>query len=395
MQSVSRLSVCMWLSFVFAGVCRGGSPEILLCREFENFGEGHGVTVVSFPGASGETAGSLASVAELTTALRLKSGPYTLVMRTWAPAGDQDAFFVTIDSKRVRRTVPIGKWGSVTWPFKAGAAPVFLLIEGQEPGVIIDRIGIVRGTHLDGTVDLGRMDLKHGGTIVAPAETLPCYTRSCVLKQALPAIRDPWPGAALAVDFTKAVGKFSGQGRIMTDADGAFASLEMPDSRLDVGISPVGDGKTLTIGWWVKPRHAAEVWSDQGWHFFLGARSIDGALRIELSRHVLSGFRLRVAEGTAEEAIVLDTRHLDPMKWHHLLVSWDLRGDRQRLWLLVNGRGRSTRFPTTFTARRIGVLEFGNSPSGSGLPFLPMDGALDGIWIQSHTAEAMITHPRK
>jgi len=198
----------------------------------------------------------------------------------------------------------------------------------------------------------------------------------------------------LAVDFTRNIGEFRGHGSIVADAAGEFASLGMPDGRFDVDISSVGDGKALTIGWWVKPRPAASVWSDQGWHFFLGARSTDGALGIELSRHVVSGLKLRVAGGAAEESIVLETRHLDPEEWHHVLVSWDLGGDGQELWLLVDGQGRTKRFPKTFTPGRVSVLQFGNSPSGSGLPFLPMDGALDGISIQPGSAGAMVIPQR-
>lgn len=394
-QTVLRVCMYACLSVMSVGLCQGGTPEVLLCREFESFGAGYGVSVVPFPGATGGTAGSLSSDAEQTTALRLQPGPYTLVMRTWAPAGDQDAFFVTFNSRRVRRTVPIGRWGAVTWPFKAEGAPVFLLIEGQEPGVIIDRIAIVRGTHADGTVDLGTMALERGDAVAVPAETAPRSVRRCVLKQALPTVRDPWPKAALAVDFSKTTGKLVGHGSVVTDAAGEFALLDMPDGRFDLDLSPVGAEQALTIGWWVRPRPAASVWSDQGWHFFLGAHSSDGTLRIELSRHIVSGLKLRVAEGSIEEAIVLETRHLDPQEWHHLFVSWDLGGDRQELWLCVDGRGRTVRFPKAFTPRQIGVLEFGNSPSSSGLPFLPMDGALDGIWVQSGSAGALVTHSRE
>ncbi|MBT3378170.1 MAG: hypothetical protein HN742_27105 [Lentisphaerae bacterium] len=390
-QSVSRLCVYACLSVVFAGLCRGQGPDVLLCREFENFGEGPGVSVVPFAEASGGTAGSLAPSAERVTALRLKPGAYTLVMRTWAPAGDQDAFFVTFGSRRIRRTVPIGRWGSVSWPFEAGVSPVFLVIEGQEPGVIIDRLAIVRGTHADESIDLAKSALMRGDTVTVPPETAPRSVRRCVLRQPLPAVRGSWPNAGLAVDFTDTIGTFRGHGSIRTDAAGEFAALEMPDGRFDLDASSVGNGEALTIGWWVKPRPAASVWSDQGWHFFLGVRSQDGARRIELSRHVVLGMRLRIAAGKAEEAIVLATRQLDPLKWHHLLVSWDLRGDRQKLWFLIDGRGKSVRFPAAFAPSRIKTLEFGNSPSGSGLPFLAMDGALDGIWVQDDSAETMVT----
>lgn len=86
------------------------------------------------------------------------------------------------------------------------------------------------------------------------------------------------------------------------------------------------------------------------------------------------------------ERIEIDTRNLDIDGWHHLLVSWDLRGDRQRIWLLLNGSGQQLCVPAgTFPPGRFASLEFGNRPSGWQTPFIPLDGAIDALRVQAES----------
>ncbi|HCA46269.1 MAG TPA: hypothetical protein DEP45_02600 [Armatimonadetes bacterium] len=66
-----------------------------------------------------------------------------------------------------------------------------------------------------------------------------------------------------------------------------------------------------------------------------------------------------------------------------MLVSWDLRGDRQYLWAMVDGVGMQSFFPHTFDGGGFSRIEIGNSPSDWDVPYLPMDGAVDAIRISN------------
>ncbi len=138
----------------------------------------------------------------------------------------------------------------------------------------------------------------------------------------------------------------------------------------------------------MQPRPAAQVWTDQGWHYFLhGAPVVAGGTRLDLSRHIASSLELALSAGETREAVTVPTGNLDLQAWHHLLVSWDLRGERQYLWLLLDGKGFQSFFPATEGGRKalgplqLGALQFGNTPSGDDIPLLPMDGAVDEVRV--------------
>ena len=72
---------------------------------------------------------------------------------------------------------------------------------------------------------------------------------------------------------------------------------------------------------------------------------------------------------------------MDADAWHHLLVSWDMTGQRQRLWLLLDGVGQQVFFEPIFEPTDFQRVEIGNTPLSSDLPFLFLDGAIDELQI--------------
>lgn len=176
---------------------------------------------------------------------------------------------------------------------------------------------------------------------------------------------------------------------------GSGLQLQMPDGRYDVAAADWDWAQQGTIEWWVQPRPAAQIWRNQGWHYFLHVRpeQPDG-FQLDLWRHPLTSLRLSASRGLAPhgpidqppERIEIDTRNLDIDAWHHLVVSWDLAGERQRIWLLLNGSGQQLCVPAgTFPPGRFASLEFGNRPSGWQTPFIPLDGAIDALRVQAES----------
>jgi hypothetical protein len=80
----------------------------------------------------------------------------------------------------------------------------------------------------------------------------------------------------------------------------------------------------------------------------------------------------------------MSTSDLDVEAWHHMLVSWDLTGERQYLWLMVDGRGVQAFFENRFDpAVKFSSIEIGNTPSGWDIPHLHIDGAIDELKISN------------
>jgi len=63
------------------------------------------------------------------------------------------------------------------------------------------------------------------------------------------------------------------------------------------------------------------------------------------------------------------------------VLSWDLTGERQYLWLLFDGAGEQVFFPRRFDPGRFSRIEIGNTPSGWDVPYLCIDGAVDELRI--------------
>ncbi|NLF16178.1 MAG: LamG domain-containing protein [Lentisphaerae bacterium] len=361
-------------------------PEVLFCAEIEGIGEPVGLTTVAVPEAAGGMAASLSGDAWVAWGLRLDPGEYTLLFSAFAPAGDQDGLFVTIAGRRQRFTVPIGRWGQCAMAFTTAAAgPVGFTIDGQEPGARIDRCAVVRGTVAVDRLDIGKVALTPGGERYLPAAELPHVDRPCRLAQFPPA--DDADNATRREDFDAArIDGVEGRHGIGEGPWGPCLVLGQPDGRFTIDLEPAlrlaGAG---TVEWWVRPRPALHAWSDQGWRYLFHAQPAPGsALRLDLSRSPGTELALRLSgsgAGDADARIATDTRGLDPEAWHHILVSWERAGDVVTLWLLVDGRGRQRQWRPDAAPGGFRRLVFGNAPPDDGLPFLPMDGAIDRIRI--------------
>lgn len=192
-------------------------------------------------------------------------------------------------------------------------------------------------------------------------------------------------------DFDTEVTGASGEFHVGEGRAGQALHLQMPDGRYDIDASALDLGATGTIECWVRLRPAAQGWWDQAWRYFLHARPAQpGGFQLDLWRHHRTQLRLSATMGMEpfqpvdypDEKVQIDTRQLDINQWHHLLVSWDLTGNPQRVWLLLNGEGHEMTVPAgTFTPGSFASIEFGNKPSGWDTPHIPMDGGIDEIRV--------------
>ncbi len=193
----------------------------------------------------------------------------------------------------------------------------------------------------------------------------------------------------------------SGEFRFGEGRWGQGLHMDLPDGRFDVDASGLDLGATGTIEWWVKPRPTIQGWWDQAWRYFLHVRPAEeGGFQLDLSRHPIKQLRLSATMGMEpfqpmdypDEKIEIDTRDLDIEQWQHMLVSWDLTGRQQRVWLLINGEGHEMSVPAgTFTPGNFASIEFGNRPSGWKTPYIPMDGGIDEIHISNTSVAERLT----
>lgn len=359
--------------------------DVLLKVELEQYGASGGLTAIAQPGASGSLAMTLGADTVVSGALKLMAGKYTLLLKTFAPAGDQDGFFIEINGVRTRRVADIGRWSVLAMPFEVaaeGAIPIAVI--GQEPGLIIDQIAIVRGTYGDNKVDLTKL------ADTAPADGqvgLSLVSRLIVPARLRELQRAPWQPEKTTLFYSNLDAMpagATGETKLAPGKWGQGLYVGVPDGRYDVDGSKLALGQAGTIEWWVRPRPGQRLWQDQGWHYFLHCKG-KGAqdVTFDLSRHAMTGLQLTASCGKASERVGLSGSGADLQQWHHLLVSWDLRGDKQYLWLLFDGVGLGSFFPRTFGNATFSSVEFGNTPSGSELPWLFMDGALDEVRISS------------
>lgn len=394
MSRLPHSIVIVALTMAVAGVtCPAWAGEIaednvLLNVEMEGWGAVNGMQPVAYEEASRGIAMSMSADALAVGALDLQPGDYTLLLSQMAPNGSADGFFVEINGERTRLLGTIGRWGTLAHRFSvAKAGPVTIAIIGQEPTMTIDRIAVVRGTYNANAISFSDIPGETTGESLG-LDQITRLTMPCKLAE-IPAA--PGEQTIYHEDFEAQAEGVSGEHQWTEGPFGQAVVLDMPDGRFDIDAAELAIGEAGTIEWWVKPREAARVWWDQGWHFFLhaepaqpGGSQLDlfglrGQLELHLTR---DGQPYTLAEGD-HETMTFSTTGLDITQWHHVLVSWDLRGDRQYLWAMVDGVGMQSFFPHTFDGGGFSRIEIGNSPSDWDVPYLPMDGAVDAIRISN------------
>jgi len=398
-----RRSLAVAAALVLAGAsCHLASAadvaedDVMLKVEVQSWGQSRGLTPVAHDEASAGIAMALASDASAVGALELAAGDYTLVLWATAPAGDADGFFIEVNGARTRLLARIGSWGTLSLPFEvAQAGPVTIQIIGQEPGLTIDQIAVVRGSYAQGEIDYADVPGETAGESIG-LDDIPRLSAPCELAAVPDAPFEADDTTVLHESFDAPCAGVVGEHRWGEGRWGQALILDMPDGRFDIDASSLGIGEQGTIEWWVKPREAAHVWWDQGWHYFLHLEPADaGGLQIDLSRAPKTQLRLTATldgepyaleEGT-HETVQMNTSGLSSEDWHHMLVSWDLSGERQWMWVMIDGVGVQSFFPGTFEPSAFSRLELCNTPSDWDVPFLPMDGAIDELRISNVSVE--------
>lgn len=371
------------------------ADDVLLKLELEEFVRLGGVKIVDHAGAAGGRAVELGDESTgLLGAVNLAPGQYTLLLRAFAPAGDRDAYFVQIGGERARWKARIGAWGTELGTFAVQQdGPLAIRIIGQEAGCLIDQIAIVRGALEAGSTAMEELPGERVDRVQVPPDELPRLSGPVALAE-LPAAPFEADDQTLRIEhFDTIPDGVSGEHRAAVGRFGGALYLAAPDGRYVLDTGGLRFGPRGTIEWWVRPRPGQRLWHDQGWHYFLHAAPAEsGGFQLDLSRHPRTELRLSASRGGGpydkggepRQHVRVATGSLDLEAWHHLLVSWDLTGERQSLWLLVDGRGEETVFERAYDpAVAFTRIELGNTPTAWDVPFLPIDGAIDELRIRS------------
>ncbi|MGI5818438.1 MAG: LamG-like jellyroll fold domain-containing protein [Armatimonadota bacterium] len=369
--------------------------DVLLKVEIENWGQTSGIFPMAYEEASGGVAMALGADALAVGGLDLEAGDYTLLFWDHAPAGDQDAFFVEIDGVRERMKGHIGRWGTIVHPFSVNeAGTITIAIIGQEAGMIVDQMAIVRGHYEPGEIEFADVPGETRGESVGLNEV----SRLATPRKLAEVPQAPLPADANVVyhqDFEAPCEGIVGEHDWIDGPFGRALVLDMPDGRFDIDASALDIAERGTVEWWVRTREAARVWWDQGWHYFFRATPAEpGGTQIDLDKHITTmsltvsqgGEPYALTDGTHEQ-VQLATGNVSNEDWHHMLVSWDLSGDRQYLWVMIDGEGMQSFFPRTFEPGAFSRIELCNTPSEWDLPYLPMDGAIDAVRISNVSIE--------
>jgi len=305
------------------------------------------------------------------------------------PEVDLEVRFVEIDGERSRLKGHIGSWGTIVHPFTVQEpGSVTIAVIGQEPGMTLDQMAVVRGKYGAGDIAFADVPGETKGESVGLAE-ISRLASPCGLAAPLSEPLAADEHTVYQQDFEAECAGVVGEHRWEDGPFGQALILDMPDGRFDIDASALDIGEQGTVEWWVKPREAARVWWDQGWHYFLHAEpAAAGGTQIDLDKHIgtLSltvtpdGEPYTLTEGTHEQTN-MNTGSLSIEDWHHMLVSWDFSGDRQYVWILIDGQGMRSFFPRIFEPGGFSRIELCNTPSDWDVPYLAMDGAIDAVRI--------------
>jgi len=376
-----------------------GEDDVVLVEEIENFGQTTALEPVAMDDASGKLAMALNSADSIAQgAVKLAAGKYTVLVSVWAPAGDQDGFYVDVRDVRDRR-VPPGQraWHTLAYNIEAAAeeiVPISVVV--QEVGLRVDQIAVVKGTYK--TDEVRAVDVPRGKMqgVQVKLEDLPRLATRAHLASVPEAPLQLGADTLLQCSFdTEAEGAMGSHERV----DGKFGQalyLGAPDGRLVLDTSKLTFGSEGTVEFWVRPRPAQRLWWDQGWHYFLHCEPAEGqpeqAVTIDISRHPSTQLRATVAtrDGKAKEAASIATGEASIEDWHHLLFSWDFTRKPQYIWFLLDGVGTQVHFTPQFAPTQFGRIEIGNAPLGSGLPYLPIDGAVDDVVVSGKSVRTRL-----
>ncbi len=269
---------------------------------------------------------------------------------------------------------------------------VSIAIIGQEAGLTVDQIAVVRGTYQTGELKMSDVPGDTLGGEHVGLEELSRLVSHCALSELPEAPFDEDENTVFHENFDSEVVGAVGDHRQVEGKFGQALYLEMPDGRFDVDASNLDIGPQATVEFWVRPRPAQRLWHDQGWHYFLHCEPAQASgFQLDVDRHPSTQLLLTASlgagpydrdEGT-REYLQLSTSGADLEQWHHLLVSWDLTGERQYLWLLLDGAGMQVFFEPCFEAGGFSRIEIGNTPSGWDVPYLCIDGAIDELRISN------------
>ncbi len=167
-----------------------------------------------------------------------------------------------------------------------------------------------------------------------------------------------------------------------------------------------------TVEFWAQSRAKQSIWNDGIEHWFLvlyperagaGARynmaphfivlrkTPDNQLELKIAYTSAAPYsaavRLRQDAGWTIRVPVAD---LDPTTWHHILISWDLRG-QCRMWLLVDGKGVTADEPGFALPPNPGIaIVFGGFWGLPGDNVRTSDCNLDELRIQDCTVQARL-----
>jgi hypothetical protein len=321
----------------------------------------------------------------ITWAGELAAGDYALLLRTWAPAGDQDAFFVEINGQRTRYTVPQKEWATLVLPLRTTETSVNLRIIGQETGLALDQVALIRGVYRAGQVRLEDVP----GTGPERAQVDPSRVPRLAMGAKLPVVPSgpltKAPGTVLLWDFEALPHGTRGDAALAPGKFGQALNLPLPDGRLDVPLGGLGVAAQGTVEFWCRPRPAQMLWYGNGQHWLLHLEAGSAGPRLDLRLHPDWVLELRATslDGQQSDGVPLMVRNLDAQAWHHVLVSWNFAAPRQQLWLLVDGAGESLGFPAKFTPAEFTSLQLYNTPDGADLPLMPVDGLLDDLRVSN------------
>lgn len=376
-----------------------GEDDVVLVEEIENFGQTTGLDPVGMDDASGKLAMALNSPESIAQgAVRLAAGKYTVLVSVWAPAGDQDGFYVDIRDVRDRR-VPPGQraWHTMAYSLETTAkevVPIAVIV--QEVGLRVDQIAVVKGAFK--TDEIRALDVPRGKMqgVQVKLEDLPRLARRAHLASVPEAPLQLGTDTLMQRSFDTEAEGATGAHELVEGKFGQALYLGAPDGRLVLDSSKLAFGAEGTIEFWVRPRPAQRLWWDQGWHYFLHCEPAEGqpeqAVSVDISRHPSTQLRATVAtrDGKAKEAASIATGETSIDDWHHLLFSWDFTGKPQYVWFLLDGVGTQVHFTPQFAPTQFGRIEIGNAPMESGLPYLPIDGAVDDVVVSSKSVRTRL-----